>query len=69
MERIMSTLNLGLQSVGLQRHAGDDRFETEAKNCNSLKDLRRAATRRPEFREEVIDCIEPVKGYVLSVEA
>ena len=29
VERIMSTLNLGLQCVGLQRHAGDDRFESE----------------------------------------
>ena len=38
VERIMSTLNLGLQCVGLQHHAGDDRFESEAKNCNSLKD-------------------------------
>ena len=27
VERVMSTLNLGLQCVGLERQAGDDRFE------------------------------------------
>ena len=67
VERIMSTLNLGLQSVGLQRHAGDVRFESEASNCNSLSDLRRAAVKRPEFREEAIDCIAPVKALLNSI--
>ena len=40
VERVMSTLNLGLQCVGLERQAGDDRFELEARNCNSLSALR-----------------------------
>lgn len=67
VERVMSTLNLGLQCVGLQRQAGDERFEMEARNCNSLSDLRRAAVKRPDFRNEVVDSIEPVKCLISSV--
>ena len=67
VERIMSTLNLGLQSVGLQCHAGDSRFEAEAGNCNSLSALRRAAVKRPDFREEALDCMEPVKALLNSI--
>jgi hypothetical protein len=63
----MSTLNLGLQTVGLERHAGDDRFETEASNCNSLGDLRKAAVKRPDFREEALDSIAPVKALLSGV--
>ena len=36
VERVMSTLNLGLQCVGLMREKGDDEFEAEAKKCTSL---------------------------------
>ena len=32
----MSTLNLGLQCVGLMWEKGDDEFEAEAKKCTSL---------------------------------
>ena len=67
VERVMSTLNLGLQCVGLQRQAGDDKFELEARNCNSLSALRRAAVKRPEFRTEALDSMEPVKCLVNSV--
>ena len=44
----MSTINLGLQCVGLMREKMDDEFE-EAHRCNSLKDLRAAAVRNPNF--------------------
>lgn len=67
VERIMSTLNLGLQSVGLERGTGDDQFESEAHNCNSLSALRRAAVRRSEFRQEALDCMEPVKILLRSI--
>ena len=67
VERIMSTLNLGLQSVGLAREAGDERFEAEARNCNSLKDLRRAAEKRTEFRDKALTSIQPVKALLNSI--
>ena len=41
--RVMSTLNLGLQCIGLERHAGDQRFDSEVKDCNTMKDFQKAA--------------------------
>ena len=35
----MSTLNLGLQCVGLMREKLDNHFEDEVKKCNNLKQL------------------------------
>lgn len=49
VERVMSTLNLGLQCIGLMREKGDSDFETEAAKCNSLVALRDAAERVPNF--------------------
>ena len=43
VERVMSTLNLGLQCVGLMREKMDDTFESESSKCKSLKELREAA--------------------------
>lgn len=47
VERVMSTLNLGLQYVGLEQHAGDEKFESEVKDCNTMKALRKAAENCP----------------------
>lgn len=38
-KKVMSTLNLGLQCIGLEQHAGDERFEGEVKDRNTIKDL------------------------------
>ena len=50
VERIMSTLNLGLQCVGLMMKEGNEIFERKASKCNSLKDLRKAPDRCPDFK-------------------
>ena len=47
VERVMSTLNLGLQCVGLMREKGDDEFEAKAKKCTSLATIRDAAKGPP----------------------
>ena len=39
VERVMSTLNLGLQCVGLMRQAGSEEFEADGAWCDSLQDL------------------------------
>ncbi len=39
VERIMLTLNLGLQCIGLMRNKMDEDFETIIKNCNSMDDI------------------------------
>lgn len=67
VERVMSTLNLGLQCVGLARHAGDEHFESEAKDCNTMKDLRKKAEKRPQFREEALDSVAPVKAILTGI--
>ena len=67
VERIMSTLNLGLQCVGLMRKEGSENFEKETSKCNSMKDLRRAADRCPEFKSEALDSTEPVKLLLTQV--
>ncbi len=50
----MSTLNLGLQCVGLMlmREKGDD----EAAKCNSLASLRETAKKDPNFNCKVACC-------------
>lgn len=63
----MSTLNLGLQCVGLEQHAGDERFEGEVKDCNTMKDLRKAAKKHPELSEEALDSVAPVKTLLSGV--
>lgn len=63
----MSTLNLGLQSVGLMRKEGSEQFEREVSRCGSLKTLRKAAEERVEFKEEALDSVEPVKILLTQV--
>ena len=43
VERIMSILNLGLQSIGLMRKQVEGRLESTISKCNNMKQLRAAA--------------------------
>ena len=61
VERIMSILNLGLQTVALAREKMPDEMEAEAARCNSLEALRKVAERKPEFRSACLDSVAPVK--------
>lgn len=61
VERVMSILNLGLQSVGLMRKECEHASEDLLKNCNSLKQIRAAVQRNPNLANEIADSIEPVK--------
>ena len=61
VERIMSIVNLGLQSVGLMRQQIDEEFEEIISKCNSMDQLRQAAKRKSELEEKVLDSMEPVK--------
>ena len=64
VERIMSTLNLGLQCVGLMREKMDDEFEKTAQRCKSLKDLRKKATESADFKSMAIDSVSHVKSLL-----
>ena len=50
VERIMSTINLGCQCVGLMREEGPAQFEAAIKNANNLGQLRKNAFH---FKDEV----------------
>ena len=67
IERVMSTLNLGLQCVGLMREKGYDNFEAEAERCNSLAALCDATKRRPEFKAAALDSIAHVKSQLVML--
>ena len=67
VERIISTLKLGLQCVGLMRERGDDEFEAEAGKCSSLATLRDAAKRQPEFKLAPLDSIAHVKSLLVML--
>ena len=63
----MSTLNLGLQCVGLMREKMTDSFEDEVKKCNNLKQLRATAKRIPDFSESVSDSISHTKVLLTQI--
>ncbi len=67
VERIMSTLNLGLQSVGLMREQMDSEFEAQSGKCSSLKDLRDVASRYPDFQSSALDSVSHVKVLLLKL--
>ena len=58
VECIMSTLNLGLQSVGLMRKAESESFEESAARCNSLTDLCKVGDRSQSSLQKLL-ILEP----------
>lgn len=50
VQRIMSTVNLGLQSTGLMRKEKSTAAEKALKNCNSIKQL---CTAGQQFKEDI----------------
>ena len=67
-ERIMSILNIGLQTVGLMRNESPYRdIEARLKKCNSKKEIRSYAEKDPEVKNEVLDSVKGVKDLLESV--
>lgn len=67
VERIMSTLNLGLQAVGLMRQKGSDEFESIANRCKKLADFRNVARSNSDLPAQVLDSVTPCKILVANV--
>ena len=61
VERIMSILNMGLQSVGLARKLMEEDVEAEITKCNSIANIRKLANGKPEIIGQVADSLSPVK--------
>ncbi len=67
VERVMSVLNLGLQSVGLARAELPENLEKEVAKCNTLSELRKIATRNNDFVAAVQDSLSPVKVLLSNI--
>ena len=63
VERIMSIINLGLQSVGLARKEMEQDYERLASKASSMKDFQKFAEKEPGFHEfeAALDSIAYVK--------
>ena len=59
-ERVMSILNLGLQSIGVAQSKMNDSNEEAIMSCNSVAEISRVAAQN-NLREDLLDSIEPVK--------
>ena len=60
-ERVMSILNLGMQSVGLARRQLDEEVEAELQRCSSMSQIRELALKKPSIKESLLDSVSPVK--------
>ena len=67
VERMMSIVNLGLQSVGLARKEMGQEFEKMATKAGSMKDLRRLAEKEPGFKDAAVDSMASVKILLTQV--
>jgi len=67
VERVMSTLNLGLQCVGLMRKEMEPKYKDEAAKCNSLATLQNTAERVEGFDTAIVDSISPVKCLLVKL--
>ena len=61
VERIMSFVNLGLQSVGVMRQQMLDEMEKAISNANSMDEIRKVAEKIPEIKQHFMESLKPVK--------
>ena len=64
VERLMSIINLGFQSVGLMRSKLSDDFELKIKNCHSLKELRTTCI---SSQKDVSESLQPAINLLKSI--
>lgn len=64
VEKMMSILNLGFQSIGLMRSETSEPAEAALKNCNSLALLRKAGT---PFKDEIVKSLESIISLLSDV--
>ena len=66
-ERVMSILNLGLQSVGLARTEMDEVTEAAVHNFNSVAEIRRVTAEKDDVRIALLDSVAPVKALLSRI--
>ena len=66
-ERIMSILNLGMQSVGVMRQEMEHEYEQIIKRCNNMQQVRNAAEKDPKFTEAITDSLQQPISLISSI--
>ena len=66
-ERVMSVLNLGMQSVGLARRQLEQEEETEIQRCTTMSQIRELALKKPSIKESLLDAVSPVKVTLADI--
>ena len=66
-ERVMSVLNLGMQSVGLVRRQLNEEVETEIQRCTTMSQIRELALKKPSIKESLLDSVSPVKVTLADI--
>ena len=64
VERMMSILNLGFQSIGLMREKMDDEAEAALKNCNNISLLRKSGE---PYKEDILKSLNPTVSLLSDV--
>ena len=67
VERIMSLLNIGLQSVGLMREKMPDDMESAMSQASNMEEIRKVAQSIPDFREHFSRSLKPALQVLSSV--
>ena len=66
-ERIMSILNLGLQSVGLAHRQMEEEKESAILNYSSISEIRRGAKEDSSLKDALLDSVARAKTTLTSV--
>ena len=67
VERVMSTFNLALQSVGLMREAMDEGYKQDIEKCKNVSDLRATVEKNEEFKVKTLNSVAPFKILLFAL--
>jgi len=67
VERIMSILNLGLQSVGLMRSKMNDQSEKLLSKCNTMNEIRKITEENPTLKKDITESLQDLIHLVSNV--
>lgn len=67
VERIMSSLNLALQTIAIERRKMSDQMEHIIKSLNTMVSIRKAADKNDSFKTALTGSLEPVKSSLNSL--
>src|SRR6266540_1869365 len=67
VERIMSILNLGMQSIGLMRVKMSEECENIINTCNNIEDIREKAKESSQLENELLESLQPTIELLSSI--